>query len=297
MTDEAFRAIKRGVDLKSAKNDPSSFSEGRDHECRQDTVCPVDGFSAVVDIQPIRCALRRRQGRSHPDLRRTVSRHGVCPTHLPGKSARHRGQSFGAGVQAVPHGISRADTTLDAGRCQRIARLAHLCRLRCSPDHPGESALRPRGLGAGIVEHGVCPRFDDHRSLFVGVSVGALSNHQGGSQDAHLARLAWQHPQFHPCLRRQVAQCACTGFADAGSWRDLRHGSGLCRLRSPASLASGGCFLRHARQVESQGASGVLGPNGSRYRLDERDGVTHRAECAACGAAARRRPTATGRRR
>ncbi len=69
---------------------------------------------------------------------------------------------------------------------------------------------------------------DHHRSLLVGVSVGALSDDQGSGQDAYPARLAWQHPQFHPCLRRQVARCACTGFADSGSWRDLRHGSGLC---------------------------------------------------------------------
>ena len=51
--DGAFRAMKCGVDLKSAKNDPSKFSEGCDHECRQDTVFPVDGFPAVVDIQSL----------------------------------------------------------------------------------------------------------------------------------------------------------------------------------------------------------------------------------------------------
>ena len=50
MTDEVFRAMKGGVDLKSAKNDPSNFSEGCDHKCLQDTVCAVDGFSAIVEI-------------------------------------------------------------------------------------------------------------------------------------------------------------------------------------------------------------------------------------------------------
>ena len=50
MTGKGFRAIKRGVDLKLAKNGPSEFSEGRDHERRQDTVCSVDGFFAVVVI-------------------------------------------------------------------------------------------------------------------------------------------------------------------------------------------------------------------------------------------------------
>ena len=44
--------MRCGVDLKSAINDDSNFSEGRDHECKEVAVCLVDGLSAVVDIQP-----------------------------------------------------------------------------------------------------------------------------------------------------------------------------------------------------------------------------------------------------
>jgi len=258
--------MKRGVDLKSAKNDPSDFSEGRDHECRQDTVCPVDGFSAVVDISSLCDAVRWRQGCPHDDLCGTVPGDGLCSTHLPGKSARHRGQSFCASRQVLSHGVSRTRQALDAGRRQRIARLAHLCRLRCPSDRPSENALCRRRLGAGIVEHGVCPRFDHHRSVSVGVSVGALSNHQGSGQDAHAARLAGQHSEFHPCLRRQVARRACPGFADSGSRCDLRYGSRVCRFCSSASIASGGRLLRHARQIESQGASGLFGTDRPQYR-------------------------------
>jgi len=106
----------------------------------------------------------------------------------------------------------RRSTLADANE----SRLAQPCRLRRPPEHPGKSALRQRGLEAGIVEHGVCPRFDHHRSLSVGVFVGTLSEGQGGGQDAHAARLARQHPQFHPRFGRQVARRACAGFADPG---------------------------------------------------------------------------------
>ena len=266
MTDVTFRAMRGGVDLKLAKNGPSKFSEGCDHEHRQDTVCPVDGFSAVVDIQPIRHALRRRQGRSHHELRRTVSGHGLCPTHLSGKLARHRGQSFGAVVQAVPHGISRADTAFDAGRCQRIARLAHLCRVRHPSDCPGKKTPGQRRLGARTVEHGVRPGLDDDRSVLVGLSVGALSNNQGGGQDAHAARFARQHSQLYPCFRRQVARRSCPGLADPGGRRDLCDGSRLCGFLPSARLALGGGFLRDSRQVEPQSPSGLFGPDRSQYR-------------------------------
>ena len=95
-----------------------------------------------------------------------------------------------------------------------------------------------------------------HRSVSVGFSVGAISNDQGGGQDAHVARLARQHSQLYPCLRWQAARRACAGLAGAGTRCDLRHGSRLCRFRSPVSLASGRRFLCDSRQVKSQSPSG-----------------------------------------
>jgi hypothetical protein len=38
----------------------------------------------------------------------------------------------------------------------------------------------------------------------VGISVGALPLDQGRREDAHAARPAWQHSEFHPHLRGQT---------------------------------------------------------------------------------------------
>ena len=92
-----------------------------------------------------------------------------------------------------------------AGRCQRGARLADLCRPRSEADRSGEKTVRRRQPGARSRQHRLRPGFHDHRSMSVGVSLGALSHHQGRSEDAHLARLARQHSQFHPYFRRQTA--------------------------------------------------------------------------------------------
>ena len=151
-----------------------------------------------------------------------------------------------------------------SGRCQRVARLAHLCRLRAAPDRSGQSAVCQRGLGAGIVEHGLCAGFDDHRPVPVGVSVGALSHHQGRGEDAHAARSARQHSELHPRLRRQAARRACPRPAGAGARRHLRHGSRLRRFRAPSRSASGRRLLRHADQVEHGLPSRLFGEDGSR---------------------------------
>ena len=63
-------------------------------------------------------------------------------------------------------------------------------------DCPGQKTLRQRGLGAGTVEHSVCTRLDDHRSVFVALPVGVVSHHQVGGEDAYAARFERQHPSF-----------------------------------------------------------------------------------------------------
>jgi Domain of unknown function (DUF4372) len=58
-------------------------------------------------------------------------------------------------------------------------RLADLCRVRPAADRSGQAALcwrRPRG---GPQQHGLCAGLDDHRSVPVGIPVGAFSFDQG----------------------------------------------------------------------------------------------------------------------
>jgi len=139
MTGADSQAKEGGVDLNGEGRFGQSprLCPGALHERRQDAVRPTDGLSAVDDLWSVRYALRGRQRDSYAELCRAVPGHGLCPVDLPGEPGRHRNLSVGPGRQALPHGVSRAGTALDPGRCQRIARLAHLGRLRATPDHPG----------------------------------------------------------------------------------------------------------------------------------------------------------------
>ena len=117
--------------------------------------------------------------------------------------------------------------------------------------------------GYGADQHGLCSGFHDHRSVPVAVSMGALSLHQGGGEDAHVARSARQHPELRSHLERQAARRSRSRFADPRSRRHLRHGSRLRRLRAPLRLASGWRLLRYPRQVEPRCAPRLLGADGS----------------------------------
>jgi len=50
-----------------------------------------------------------------------------------------------------------------------------------------QRALRGRQPRGGADRHGLCVGFDDHRSLPVGVPMGALPFDQGSGEDAHIA--------------------------------------------------------------------------------------------------------------
>src|SRR5271154_686036 len=94
----------------------------------------------------------------------------------------------------------RRSTLADANE----ARDWHLRGAGLAPDRPGETVVRQRGFRVRPRQHGLCARFDDHRPLSGGLSVGAFPHDQGGGQDAHAVGLARQHPELHPRLGRQT---------------------------------------------------------------------------------------------
>ena len=74
--------------------------------------------------------------------------------------------------------------------------------------HPGEDAVRRRRTGVGPDQYRLRPGLADHRSVPVGLSVGALPHHQGGGEDAHAAHLRGNIPSFI-----QSRMASCTTFA------------------------------------------------------------------------------------
>ena len=133
------------------------------------------------------------------------------------KPARHRDLPLGPRIETLSHGLPPAGPALDAGRCQRKARLAYPCGVGPVAHHPGEDAVRRRRTGVGPDQYRLRPGLDDHRSVPVGLSVGALPHHQGGGEDAHAARPAGQHSEFYPHLGWQAARRSCPRYALAES--------------------------------------------------------------------------------
>ena len=265
----------RGVDLNLVGRYSELF-RGVAREHRQDAFRPADGFSALEHFCADCCPLRWRRPGPNALLCRAIPRDGVRATDLSREPARYRGLPIGARVETLSHRFSRAGPTINSGRRQRDARLAHLRGIRSPSDCPSEEALCQRKPGRGAGQHGPCSGFHDHRSVPVAISMGALSLHQGGGEDAHVARSARQHPELRPHLERQAARRSCSRSAATRSRRHLCHGSRLRRLRAALRLASSWRLLRYPCKVEPGCAPRLLGADRSgdryHYRPDYRIG-------------------------
>ena len=150
---------------------------------------------------------------------------------------------------------------LDAGRCQRNSRLAHLRRLRPALI-AGAELYKSESLGRRSERNRLRARRHHHRSLSVVVSVGAISPHQGGGQAAHAAGPARQHPHIHPyfrwqAARRERARHLLPSPVPFTSWTAaISISSGFY------ALSSGRRFLRHSRQIQSRSPASLF----SRFR-------------------------------
>src|ERR1035438_4736184 len=104
--------------------------------------CPLTSSRSVSSV----IAEMRTSGLFLP---RPVFGDGLCSADLPRESPRHRNLPGFYARQVVPHGISRTSDALYTGRCQRGARLAHLCRLFPGADCHCPAAVCKRSLRRG----------------------------------------------------------------------------------------------------------------------------------------------------
>ncbi len=114
------------------------------HVHRQTRLLPSHRAHAVAHLPRVRAALRRQPQGQVVYLSRSVPLHGIRTTHRPREPAGYRGLPSRPAQEALPHGDPRWDLAQYPGQCQQGARLAHLCRLRPSPD-PDCTPPRRRG--------------------------------------------------------------------------------------------------------------------------------------------------------
>src|SRR5271167_4754768 len=140
-----------GVDLNGPQAQSlRNFLRRRPHVHRQDVVRAAHGFCAVDNVREDCGAVQRRLSGANAVLRRTIPSHGVRSTDLSREPARYRNLLVGPGVETLSPGFPRTGAALDAGRCQRDARLAHSCGTRPTSDRPTRKLYAGESLGLDL---------------------------------------------------------------------------------------------------------------------------------------------------
>jgi hypothetical protein len=199
-------------------------SRGERHVHRQARLCAGDGARADAQLSPVCAALPRQSQEQILHLPRPIPVHGLRPAHLSRESARHRSLPTRRAQQALPHGHSRGHLPKHAGQREQGPRLAHLRRVCPNPDRNRPAPLCGRRLRGRTVQYRLRAGRHHHRPVPVGVPWANFRQSKGGSETAHPARFARQHPHLHPHLRRQAPRrpmCSmrwCPSPALSTSW-------------------------------------------------------------------------------
>ena len=147
--------------------------------------------------------------------------------------------------------------------CQRKARLAYPCGVGPAAHHPGEDAVRRRRTGVGPDQYRLRPGLDDHRSVPVGLSVGALPTTKAAVKMHTLLDLRGNIPSFIHISDGKLRTtfmpsiCSCRKPEPSTSW-----------IVATSTLPAFICctkrgLLRHACQVEHRCSSRLFGADGS----------------------------------
>ena len=264
------------TDLKSVGVQTAGWQLICCHECWPIRPVSIAGLDSSATVSPLRRTLRwRLQSPTLYDLA-AVCLSGLCPTDLARKFARHRSLPQRPPRSALPSGPARPGQAQHAGRRAGRPQLAHLRRFGPTTHRPSPSALHARAAGRGFGPDNLRPGRQRHRSVFVGLSLGAFRRRTIGHQTAHaigtglgFARAnAGESGHLSGSLLARSIGLGTRGVLFDGSrlsslGAPLRHRAGarlVCGARQkiaglpPAAFAAGGPGRRRAQRSDYQPA-------------------------------------------
>jgi hypothetical protein len=232
-----------------------------------DCVLTTDRLSSQKAIRQMRSPISRQLSNKDFFLFRSVPVHGFCADNISGESWRHRDLPASNANEALSLWHPRKCFRQHLSKCKRASRLENICRLRTSFDKQSSKALRRRRLRNPVKARGLRPGFNNHRFMSFTVSMGKVSQTQGGSQDTHANGPEGLYTLFYSHYRRKRPRCKYPRLSCFRARRSLHNGSRLPRLRSSLYLYSEPFNFYHKSQNQFRLSSSLLSQGRQSYRL------------------------------
>jgi len=205
---------------------------------RTDCFLTTDRLSSQETIRQMRSQIRRQSSNKNFLLFRSIPVYGFCPDNISPVSSRHRSLPARHADKALSLRHSRKRVTQYVGKCERISGLENIRRLRAGFNKQSPSALRQRRLRHPTESRSLCSGFNNHRFMYVTVSMGQISQTQSRGQGTHADGLKRLYTHVYPHYRRESPRCQYPRQSCFRTRCHLRHGSRIPRFRSPFYLYS-----------------------------------------------------------
>jgi len=223
---------------------------------RQTHFLTGNGLCAHTVISPMYSTALRKTQCQGLQLSPSVPLYGVCITDESEKSQEHRSVPSGIAQQTSSDRHWRQHISKHIRQCQQGAYLDHLCRSRSTPYQHVRQALRKSRFWFATRPVRLRSRRNNHRSLFISVSVDQFQENQNGHQPSDTSGFAGQYFRLHsykrwPALRHEHPRPTCTVTR-----LFLRQGQAIPRntLRAYAMRT----IFCHASQIQSTASSALF---------------------------------------
>src|SRR5687767_971648 len=244
-----LKAALEGVsDLKMGAARGTAWPLSCCHVQRAIRSLPTVGLYPPSALPSLRSALRRGLQDQAFLLLAAVRLFGLCSVDLARKFARHQSLSQRACRPALSSGAARSGQAQHFGRCVGQPRLAHFRRGGAALDRPSAPTLRGPTLGSGFEANHLCAGRQHHRSVPVGLSLGALRRAPLGPQNPHPIGGALGFARANTGQSGQFPGRGLAGRTALRAGRLLSDGPGLCGLAPALRHRTGPRLVRRARQ-------------------------------------------------
>ena len=248
----------------------TDLSKGLVNARRQDSFLTTVRLSTKETIRQMCSQISRQSSNKNFFMFRSIHLHGLRSNNFSSESSGHRNLSSGNAVKTLSLRHKRQDFQNHAGECKRKSPLENLRGLLTNPDRQSQGSLYRRRLRNSTESRCLCSGFNNHRFMYITVSMGRIPQTQSSSQGTHTDGLKRLNTHIYPHYRRKSPRCKFPRRTDFRAGGDLCHGSRIPRLRSSLSFHSKPFNFRYKSQNQFRLSPDCLSPGRQNYRIAKR---------------------------
>jgi len=248
----------------------TDFLKGSVNARRQDDFLTTVRLSTQEAVRQMCSPVSRQPSDKIFFLLRSISLYGFCTNNLSPEPPGYRKLPSCNAVKTLSLRHKRECFPNHDSKGKRESSLENLRGLRRGFNNKSQNTLCRRRLRHSTESRGLCAGFNNHRFMYVSVSMGKISQTQSGNQSTHADGLKRLNTHIYPHYRRKSPRCKFPQRANFRARGDICYGSRIPRLRSSLYVHSKPFNFCYKSQNQFRLSPDCLSPGRQNYRFAKR---------------------------